>query len=160
SSIKDKFVKLIKAVLQTFIKKQNKECQRSENQQENNLAQKQIDDQQQSQVGVGTQLQNQNTVHTEDSDKQDNEQKFLIDNFDIQDDFLLQKLEDSDFIEQCILNNSSIVSKVVQNYIAQIQSTPSIITLSNRLGSAAMTPYKQPKTLTDAKKIADELFDI
>jgi len=88
----------------------------------------------------------------------DNVESYILqdNNFEI----IINKLiQDDSLIEKYILSNKSIVDRIILDYLKTIQSNkvPNII---NKNSSIALTPFKKPKNLSDAKKIVDEYYGV
>ncbi|MBO5395179.1 MAG: hypothetical protein J6A28_04715 [Clostridia bacterium] len=77
---------------------------------------------------------------------------------------LLSHLKEGDkisdpIINQYVLSDENVKSKIIQNYLSQVNKTKPPITISSRSGDrvASVLP-ERPKTLADAKKIVDKMF--
>ena len=67
-------------------------------------------------------------------------------------------LEDEEFIESRVLRDSNIVNKIIAEYLSSLSNPRGAPTLSSNLGRSALTPVKKPKSLEEAKKLAEILF--
>lgn len=69
-------------------------------------------------------------------------------------------LQDDDIVEKFVFSNKAIVDRIVNDYIARIQSNKVPSALGAKNSTIALTPFKRPKNFSEAKKIVDEYFDL
>ena len=69
-------------------------------------------------------------------------------------DIANQLLTDEQFVEERVLSDEFIRAKVIERYLTDL-SHPAVSVLTNKTGSAMLTPFAAPKTLAEAKKLAD-----
>lgn len=70
-------------------------------------------------------------------------------------------VEQEEFVNKYILNNSKIGDMVIKNYLSQLRDKKSTPMISNHSGSGfSLAPKSKPNTLEEAKKLAEALFKI
>lgn len=70
---------------------------------------------------------------------------------------LKARLSDPDFIDREILTNSDITSRIIAAYLASLSGSESVSTLG-RTGSMFLSPVKKPKSLAEARALAEKLL--
>jgi len=63
-------------------------------------------------------------------------------------------LQDEEFIDQCV-QNEEIYSRAVLAFLNSKANTPAVPVLNSEIGQAAATALGKPKTLEEAKKLAE-----
>jgi hypothetical protein len=70
-------------------------------------------------------------------------------------------VEEEEFVNKYILNNSKIGDLVIKNYLSQLRGNKSTPVISNHTGSSfSLAPKNKPNTLEEAKKLAEAIFKI
>jgi len=67
-------------------------------------------------------------------------------------------LNDSEFIESHVLTNKAIFDAVVNKYIEKLNMPSVPSSIGGRSSSIALTPFKKPTSLQEAKSIVDNYF--
>ncbi len=71
---------------------------------------------------------------------------------------LTKELElDDDKLWSLVKDNTAIKNKIIAEYLAAL-SRPSAVSLMGQGGYSALTPVNKPKTLRDAKRLADKII--
>lgn len=67
---------------------------------------------------------------------------------------LKEFLADEEFVDKYILSNESVSNRAILQYLMELSKTEKVNTLG-RGGSCVMTPIDKPRTLSEAKRLAD-----
>jgi|LGVE01.1.fsa_nt_gb hypothetical protein len=83
--------------------------------------------------------------------------KVLTNNYSSKEKFL----EDDDFVNMYVLQNKKIRSKVIEAYLGELQTNKTVPVISAHKGTAfSLTPKNKPKSLAEAKVLAEQFFKI
>lgn len=69
-------------------------------------------------------------------------------------------IKDEQFLNKYVLSNPLVKEKIIENYLSGILSNHSAPLISNESGVFTSAPKEKPKTLQEARKIAEALFKI
>ncbi|MBR2974959.1 MAG: hypothetical protein IKC47_04360 [Clostridia bacterium] len=65
--------------------------------------------------------------------------------------------QDEDFLQQYVLSNNDVVSKLLQKVSPSVASTPTVI--SGNAGAMSVALPTRPKTIAEASKLAQQFFN-
>ena len=68
------------------------------------------------------------------------------------------KTAEESVVRSCGRVDESIAEKIVEEYLASVLSCPSAPVLKSDFGNSALTPVRRPKSLAEAKKLADMML--
>ncbi len=66
--------------------------------------------------------------------------------------------ENEDFIEESVLRDEQIKARVISEYLKELATKRGVAVLRSNVGSTPLTPPKKPKSLAEAKKLAEILI--
>ena len=67
-------------------------------------------------------------------------------------------LKDEDFVAQFVAGDEGIRSKIVMDYLEKVYCEGVPVVMGAKTGGAALTPVKAPKSLSEAKVLADVML--
>jgi len=68
-------------------------------------------------------------------------------------------LKDDGFVTEHVLSDEGITSRVITQYLENINANGAPGLLGARAGGAVLTPPKRPKSLEEAKRLAEVIFN-
>lgn len=74
------------------------------------------------------------------------------------DEQLKLRLSDPAFIDEVILTDSFITSRIIAAYLTQLSGANVVSTLNGSMGKPFLSPVKRPKNLVEARAIAEQLL--
>ena len=69
-----------------------------------------------------------------------------------------KRMADEQFVEEFILGNEKIKAQIIGEYLRKLTSAKEVAVLRGNTGSTPLTPPKKPKSLAEAKKLAEILI--
>lgn len=72
--------------------------------------------------------------------------------------FSIATVEDDEEILAQILSSEVIRKKIIEDYLRSLSLNNNVAVLGSRVGSTPLTPPKRPKSLAEAKKLAEILI--
>ena len=64
-------------------------------------------------------------------------------------------LKEEEFIEQYVMSEEDIKKRIIAQYLLSLQNGSCPLSLSGRVGHSPLTPMAKPKSLAEAKKLAE-----
>lgn len=65
---------------------------------------------------------------------------------------------DPDFIEKYALASAALKAKIIESYLKSLACGKGVSVLTTSVGAPPLTPHDKPKSLAEAKKLADILI--
>ena len=64
-----------------------------------------------------------------------------------------------DFIEEYALGSALLKAKIIEDYLRSLSKGGGVSVLSTTVGAPPLTPHKKPKSLAEAKKLAEIIIN-
>lgn len=75
------------------------------------------------------------------------------------DEQIRQRLKNPKFVDEVIMTDNEITSRIIAAYLTSIAGTGSVATIKSGAGSMFFSPIRRPKSLAEARALAEKLLE-